>query len=99
MKSERWAPPKNFGLMKSERWAPPKNFWVDESKRWAPLWVDADSKKCQICVVQMAKNLVHSFYHILYQPKGVATSSHNFSGSGGTSIGVINQLNRIFQSL
>ena len=56
--------------MKSQRWAPPKNLWVDESKRWAPLWVDADSKKCQICVVQMAKNLVHSFYLILYQPKG-----------------------------
>ena len=54
-----------------------------KSQRWVPLWVDADSKKCQICVVQMAKNLVHSFYHILYQPKGVPTSSCNFSGSGG----------------
>ena len=57
----------------------PQTKWVDESERWAPLWVDADSKKCQICVVQMAKNLVHSFYHILYQP----ISSDNFSGSGG----------------
>ena len=57
MKSQRWVPPKKpFGLMKSQRWAPPKNLWVDESKRWAPLWVDADSKKCQICVVQMTKN-------------------------------------------
>jgi hypothetical protein len=37
-----------------------------------------------VYVVQMAKNLVHSFYHILYQPKGVPTSSHNFSGSGGS---------------
>ena len=29
------------------------------------------------------KKLVHSFYYILYQPKGVPSSSHNFSGSGG----------------
>ena len=55
-----------------------------KSEGWAPLWVDAGSKKCQICVVQMAKNLVHSFYHILYQPKGVPTSRDNFSGPGGT---------------
>ena len=34
----------------------PQTMWVDESERWAPLWVDADSKKSQICVVQMAKN-------------------------------------------
>ena len=61
----------------------PKTMWVDESERWAPLWVDADSKKCQICVVQMVKNLAHSFYHILYQPKGVPISGGNFSGSGG----------------
>ena len=26
-----------------------------KSEGWAPIWVDADSKKCQICVVQMAK--------------------------------------------
>ena len=26
-----------------------------KSEGWAPLWVDADSKKCQICVVQMTK--------------------------------------------
>ena len=32
----------------------------------------------------MAKFLVHSFYHILYQPKGVPSSRDNFSGSGGT---------------
>ena len=37
-----------------------------------------------VYVVQMAKNLVHSFYCILYQPKGVPTSSQNFSGTGGT---------------
>ena len=42
--------------MKSERWAPPKNLWFDENKRWAHFWVDADSKKRQICVVQMKKN-------------------------------------------
>ena len=100
MKSQRWVPPKNlgwwkvrggypqktFGLMKSQRWAPFYKTWVDESKWWAPLWVDADSKKCQICVVQMAKNLVHSFYHILYQPKGVPIPSHNFSGTGGKNV-------------
>ena len=34
-------------------------------------------------MVQMAKNLVHSFYYILYQPKGVPSSRDNFSGSGG----------------
>ena len=32
----------------------------------------------------MAKNLVHSFYYILYKPKGVPSSSHNFSGTGGS---------------
>ena len=26
------------------------------------------------------KNLVHSFYYILYQPKGVPSSRDNFSG-------------------
>ena len=26
-----------------------------KSEGWAPLWVDADSKKCEICVVQMTK--------------------------------------------
>ena len=30
-------------------------------------------------MVQMTKNLVHSFYCILYQPKGLPTPSHNFS--------------------
>jgi hypothetical protein len=57
-----------------------------KSEGWAPLWVDADSKKCQICVVQMTKNLVHSFYYILYQPKGVPIPRDNFSGSGGSRI-------------
>ena len=55
MKSQRWAPPKKFWVDESKRWAPPKKFWVDESKWWEPLWVDADSKKCQICGVQMTK--------------------------------------------
>ena len=50
--------------MKSEGWAPPENVLVDESEGWA------DSKKCQICLVQMTKNLTHSFYYMLYQPKG-----------------------------
>ena len=48
--------------MKSQRWVLPKNF---------TLWVDADSKKFQkIQMVQNAKNLLHSSYHIHYQPKG-----------------------------
>ena len=34
-------PQKTFGLMKNE--------W------WAPLWFDADSKKCQIQMVEMTK--------------------------------------------
>ena len=61
--------------MKSQRWVLPKNF---------TLWVDADSKKFQkIQMVQNAKNLLHSSYHIHYQPKGAPTSRGNFSGSGG----------------
>ena len=72
--------------MKSQRWVPPKKLGLMKSQRWVPLWVDADSKKCQICVVQMAKNLVHSFYYILYQPKGVPSPSCNFSGTGGINI-------------
>ena len=38
----------------------------------------------QILMVQMTKNLVHSFYDILYQSKGVPTPSHNFSRTWGT---------------
>ena len=31
-----------------------------------------DFKNCRICLVEMAKNLVNSYYHILlYQPKGM----------------------------
>ena len=38
------------------RGGPPlKTFRLMKSKRWAPLWADADSKKCQTCVVQMTK--------------------------------------------
>ena len=36
-------------------------------------------------MVQMTKNLVHTFYHILYQPKGVPTPRDNFSGTVGMS--------------
>ena len=57
-----------------------------KSEGWAPLWVDADSKQCQICVVQMQKNLAHSIYYILYQPKGVPTPRDNFSGTGGRTM-------------
>ena len=35
-------------------------------------------------MVKMTKNLVHSFYYILYQPKGVPTPRDNFSGTGST---------------
>ena len=31
-------------------------------------------------MVQMTKNLLHSFYNMLYQLKGVLTPSNNFSG-------------------
>ena len=40
-------------------------------------------------MVQMTKNLVHSFYHILYQPKGVPTPRDNFSGTGGSLQGLL----------
>ena len=69
--------------MKSQRWAPPRNLWVDESKRWAPLWVDADSKKCQICVVQMTKKPGTLFLSYTLSTQGVPTSRYNFSGTGG----------------
>ena len=45
----------------------PKTMWVDESERWVPLWVDAYSKKCQICVVQKSKKSGALF---LLHPKG-----------------------------
>ena len=63
-----------------------------KGEKRALLWKDVDSKKCQICVVQMAKNLIHSFYYILYQPKGVPSSHCNFSGSGGTKMAAISIL-------
>ena len=69
--------------MKSERWAPPKNLWVDESERWAPFWVDADSKKCQICVIQMTKNPRTLFLSYTLSTQAVPTPRHNFSGTGG----------------
>ena len=72
--------------MKSQRWAPPKNLWVDECKRWAPLWVDADSKKCQIFVVQITKNPGTLFLSYTLSTQGVPTSRDNFSGSGGEKI-------------
>jgi hypothetical protein len=46
-----------FRLMKSEELAPLKTFRLMKSERWAPLWVDADSKKCQILMVQMTKKI------------------------------------------
>ena len=71
MISKGWAPWKPLGWWKVRGGHPLKTCRLMKSEGWAPLWVDADSKKCQICVVQMTKKtLVHSFYHILYQPKG-----------------------------
>ena len=81
MKSQRWVPPKNLWVNEKSEVGTPLKTWVDESKRWAQGF-----KKCQIQMVQNAKNLVHSFYHILYQPKGVPTSRDNFSGTDGTLI-------------
>ena len=78
-------PWKPLGWWKVRDGHPLKTCRLMKSEGWAPLWVDADSKKCQICVVQMTKNLVHSFYYILYQPKGVPIPRDNFSGSGGTA--------------
>ena len=62
----------------------PQTMWVDESERWAPLWVDADSKKSQICVVQMAKNPGTLFLSYTLSTQGVPISRCNFSGTGGT---------------
>ena len=70
-----------------------------KSEGWAPLWVDADSKKCQICVVQMTKNLVHSFYYILYQPKGVPIPRDNFSGSGGSLLQMAKKMRAVISTL
>ena len=59
-----------------------------KSEGWAPLWVDVDSKKCQIQMVQMTKNLTNtlSITYILYQPKGVPTPRDNFSGTGNLEL-------------
>ena len=70
--------------MKSKGWAPLKTCRLMKSEGWAPLWVDADSKKYQIQMVQMTKNLAHSFCYILYQPKGVPIPRDNYSRTGGT---------------
>ena len=66
--------------MKSEGWAPLKTY---------RLMKNVGSKKCQICLGQMKKKLVHSFYYILYQPKGVLTPRDNFSGTGGSLQGLL----------
>ena len=54
---EKWEVGTPLKIWVGEKWevGTSLNTWVDESERWAPLWVDADSKKCQICIVQMAK--------------------------------------------
>ena len=38
-----------------------------------------------LCSSNGKKKLVHSFYHIPHQPKGVPYPRNNFSGTGGTS--------------
>ena len=54
-----------------------------KSEKWAPLWVDADSKKCQICVVQMTRKPLPFFLSYTLSTQGVPTSRDNLSGSGG----------------
>jgi hypothetical protein len=58
---------------------PSKNLLVDESERRALLLVDADSKKCQSCVVEMAKKN-RCTLAIIYSIN--LRGCHNFSGSG-----------------
>ncbi len=69
--------------MKSKRWAPPKKLGLMKVRGGHPFGLMQIPKNAEFVVVEMAKNLVHSFYYILYQPKGVTTPRDNFSGSGG----------------
>ena len=50
---------------------------------WATLWVDANSKKCQICVVQMTKKPGTLFLLYTLSTQGGPTPSDNFSETGG----------------
>ena len=62
-------------------------------KKWLIVWYYAQENKLCLRLMQITinakvkfkwqKNLVHSFYYILYQPKGVPSPIHNFSSSGG----------------
>ena len=74
-------PSKNLGWWKVRGGHPLKTFGLMKVRGGHPFGLMEIPKNAKL--VQMAKNLVHSFYHILYQPKGVPTSSCNFSGSGG----------------
>ena len=74
-------PTSDFSSTQVFRGYPPLTF--HQPKGYLGVPTSDFSKKCQIQMVQNAKNMVHSFYHILYQPKGVPTSIDNFSGSGG----------------
>ena len=53
-----------------------------KSEGWAPLWVDADSKKCQIQMVQMTKKPGTLFLLYTLSTQGGALRD-NFSEKGG----------------
>ena len=56
---QEWVGPKiDFDISKCREQIP------SDKERRAHLWANADSKKWQISVVDMAKNLAHSFYEI-----------------------------------
>ena len=69
--------------MESERWAPPKPCGLMKVRDGHPFGLMQIPKKAKFKWFKWQKPLAHSFYHILYQPKGVPISSHNFSGTGG----------------
>jgi hypothetical protein len=50
---------------------------LKKSEEWATLWVAADSKKCQIQMVQMTKKNWYTLSIIFSIPR------ENFSGTGG----------------
>ena len=74
--------------MPSPRFGQPKGFKVGLIKaRGGHLFgLMQIPKNAKFKWFKRQKNLVHSFYYILYQPKGVPTSRDNVSGTGGTYI-------------
>ena len=63
--------------MKSEGWEPLNTCRLMKSEGWVPLWVDADSKKCQIQMVKVTKKTGTLF--LLY----------TLSTQGGAHLGTI----------